>query len=343
MYQKWTRFRDPVAFGLDAKRFDQHCSIAALMYEHAIYNGIFGSSLLRMLLSWQLVNRGKGVMADGKVSYEVKGRRMSGDMNTGIGNCILMCALVLSYMKENKISAEFVNNGDDGVVICERADLAKFDGLFSYVKDRGFYLELEKPVDILERVVFCQTQPVFDGTSWIMVRQPKTAIAKDLVVAHPVRDKREWGELLRANGLGGLALTGGIPVFQSFYKCLVGNVSARAQNNHSKTMHSQTNQTRVGPRSRTAKPITSNASGGGDRSDSEKHWHNILGNSGRDYMTEGMTRTERQIHPDARVSFYYAFGILPDTQREIETIFDNAVIHDGQVKFVEQQLTQLFG
>lgn len=35
MRRKWLKFRDPVALGLDASRFDQHVSRQALEWEHA--------------------------------------------------------------------------------------------------------------------------------------------------------------------------------------------------------------------------------------------------------------------------------------------------------------------
>jgi hypothetical protein len=35
--QKWEMFKDPVAIGLDASRFDQHVSLDALIFEHSIY------------------------------------------------------------------------------------------------------------------------------------------------------------------------------------------------------------------------------------------------------------------------------------------------------------------
>jgi len=36
----------------------------------------------------------------------------------------------------------------------------------------GFNMVVEEPVYELEKVVFCQSQPVFDGVSWTMVPIP---------------------------------------------------------------------------------------------------------------------------------------------------------------------------
>jgi hypothetical protein len=38
----WRKYKNPVAVGLDAHRFDQHVSKAALMFEHSIYYALFG-------------------------------------------------------------------------------------------------------------------------------------------------------------------------------------------------------------------------------------------------------------------------------------------------------------
>jgi hypothetical protein len=39
--RKWARFNRPCAIGLDASRFDQHVSEAALRWEHSVYTQLF--------------------------------------------------------------------------------------------------------------------------------------------------------------------------------------------------------------------------------------------------------------------------------------------------------------
>lgn len=125
---KWRSFAEPVAIGLDATKFDMHVSPAALAWEHSIYLALFDNDPeLRKLLSWQMNNKGAGYCADGKLKYTVVGKRFSGDMNTGLGNCILMCAMVYAYAKERGVRVKLMNNGDDCVVIMERVDRDKFN------------------------------------------------------------------------------------------------------------------------------------------------------------------------------------------------------------------------
>ena len=70
-------------------KFDMHVSPAALAWEHSIYTSIFPrDKFLKKLLRWQMNNRGAGYCGDGSLKYSVTGKRFSGDMNTGLGNCL---------------------------------------------------------------------------------------------------------------------------------------------------------------------------------------------------------------------------------------------------------------
>jgi len=98
MFEKWNSFRNPVAVGMDASRFDQHVSIQALIWEHAVYLACFPRALVRgrlaKLLKRQLRNVCVGYTEDGRLKYRTDGGRMSGDMNTSLGNCVLMCSMI---------------------------------------------------------------------------------------------------------------------------------------------------------------------------------------------------------------------------------------------------------
>lgn len=225
LQEKWNMLNDPVAIGLDASRFDQHVSIDALKFEHSVYLDCYTGKhkqKLRKLLRYQLLNRCIGYAPDGKVSYQVKGTRMSGDMNTSLGNCILMCGMVWSYCTSIGVKPILANNGDDCVVFLERSDVSKFSlGLSQWFLDIGFNMVVEKPVDVFEQIEFCQTHPVFDGNKYTMCRNPKTAIAKDSVMLNSWQGERQFRGWLDAVGMGGLSIAGGLPIFQSFYKLFV--------------------------------------------------------------------------------------------------------------------------
>lgn len=221
MQRKWHRFADPVAFGLDLHRMDQHVSYECLRWEHKQYDMYFHSARLRRLLAKQLVNVGSCRTHDGSLRYSVKGCRMSGDMNTALGNCLIMCAALYSAYADLGIKYELCNNGDDCVVMCERQDAEHLkERAVSYLARLGLPLGAEETVDKLEHVDFCQTHPVFDGTRWTMVRDPRVVLSKDSCSLKTIRGEADWNTIRNTIGLSGLALAGHMPVFCEFYEAL---------------------------------------------------------------------------------------------------------------------------
>lgn len=226
LYRTWCQFKHPVAIGTDASRFDQHVSHAALLWEHSVY-GLFypQDKHFRRLMSLQRNNRCISYVGDGFVKYKTKHNRMSGDSNTSLGNVLIMCGLMFEFRTFIKINFSLVNDGDDCVIICEREDQIKIqDALPDFFMKCGFTMVTEKSVDIFERIVFCQCQPVMgpEGT-YVMVRDPRVSISKDLVALKPLDEGNLAQRWLAAVGEGGMSLTSGMPVLQSFYSCLLRN------------------------------------------------------------------------------------------------------------------------
>lgn len=217
---KWRSFAEPVAIGLDATKFDMHVSPAALSWEHGIYRKLFpGDRELRKLLKWQMNNKGAGYCGDGKLKYSVTGKRFSGDMNTGLGNCLLMCAMVYAYAQSRGVCVKLLNNGDDCVVIMEKHDMAQFnEGLDNWFLEMGFRMVAEEPVYQLHEIEFCQMHPIEIGDACRMVRNIKSTMRKDTMTVHPLTNAVHREKWCTAVGTGGLWLTGGVPVLQDFYQ-----------------------------------------------------------------------------------------------------------------------------
>ena len=219
----WDEFEDPVAVGLDASRFDQHVSEDALRWEHSIYEACFRGAdrlALRRLLKWQIHNKGFGrIKGEGWVKYEVTGCRMSGDMNTALGNCLLMSAMVWAFIG-CRVRCRLANNGDDCVVILNRKDLPAMEGLAKWFEELGFTMKVEAPVRRFEEIVFCQTQPVWVEDRWLMVRDPYVGLDKDITTVHPLQNEVAARKWLGAIGEGGLAVAGGVPIAQELYALL---------------------------------------------------------------------------------------------------------------------------
>lgn len=279
--QMWDEFHFPVAVGLDASRFDQHVSVDALKWEHSVYLRCFPEyerAELSKLLAWQRTNKGFGRASDGSIKYQVDGCRMSGDMNTALGNCLLMSAMVHELVHTRGIRARLANNGDDCVVIMERADLAKFmAGLDGFFLDFGFTMKVETPVYIFESIEFCQCHPVWNGVSWIMVRDPRVTVAKDAVSVLPL--DQGLGSLAHLTNVGecGLALATGVPVIQEYYNAMIRGGQGVRDKSHK--MDQQTGFVR---------------------------------------MSAGLDARQRVITDETRFSFWLAFGILPDEQEATE-------------------------
>lgn len=217
IHEAWGQFSDPVALGLDASRFDQHVSYEALEFEHSIYNSIFQSKELSRLLSWQLVNEGIGRADDGVFKYKKRGSRMSGDMNTALGNIIIMTLLVRQFCAERRVKARLINNGDDCTLIFERSDLERMlAGLHDWFLQYGFNIVQEPVVDVLERIEFCQMHPVMVGDGCRMIRNFHPALSKDAIAikARTISEMKSWCHCV---GLCGLAMASGVPVQQEYY------------------------------------------------------------------------------------------------------------------------------
>lgn len=230
LHDMWSQFASPVGVGLDASRFDQHVRAEMLEWEHSVYAGCFNGrdrDHLLWLLRAQIRNKCKMRCQDGSAKYEVHGSRMSGDMNTALGNCLIMTALVHRLAKERGISVRLANNGDDCMVIMENRDLPKFMlGISDWFRDYGFNMKVENPVRTFEQIEFCQAHPVAGPKGWVMVRNPFVCLSKDGCCV--VKDYG-WGTAARtwlaSVGECGISMSGGIPILQEYYQVFVRNGS----------------------------------------------------------------------------------------------------------------------
>lgn len=229
MRAKWLRFKNPVAVGLDAKKFDMHVSVEGLRYEHEFYNLVFNDPQLAALLSWQLKSTGVAYCADGKVKFRIPGTRCSGDLNTSLGNCLLMCSLIWAMCHELGIEAELANNGDDCVLFIEEEDLTSvLERVPGYFETHGFRMTVEPPVHVFEELEFCQSRPVLLEAGWCMVRNVRTCLQKDPMCLIPIQNERVWRKWLGAVGECGMATVPGCPVLESFYRAFArSGVSSR--------------------------------------------------------------------------------------------------------------------
>lgn len=220
MHEKSLRFSDPVYIGLDASRFDQHCSSDALSWEHAIYTDSFNSSRLKELLDMQLKNIGVAHVPDGVVKYAVNGCRMSGDMNTSMGNYLLMSGMIFQYLKDHNLleQSALANCGDDCVLYTERKYLKTImKTLPDWFVKMGYTMKVEKPVYELEEIEFCQMHPLFTSYGWTMCRNVKTVLNKDMGCVSKITNQTELLRWMGAQHEGGSRVFRGVPILNQLF------------------------------------------------------------------------------------------------------------------------------
>lgn len=280
---KWRRFRNPVGIGLDAQKFDMHTSVPALKYEHSVYTDIFPRhEELKKILRQQLSNKGTAYCEDGQVKFKMEGTRSSGDLNTSLGNCIIMCGLVYAYAAYIGVYIELLNNGDDCVVILEGCELDEFMGpLIGWFRRYGYRMTVEKPVFELEEIEFCQSKLVMVDDEPRMVRNLTNALKKDPMCLIPIQGPSVLQQWYGAVGDCGLSITSALPVLQEYYKMY----------------------------QRSGKEY------------SLGFLQHVQKNTAHFERMRGMTKKEGAISAATRCSFYYAFGVLPAYQIELERLF----------------------
>lgn len=279
--EKWESFVDPVAVGLDAERFDAHVSAPMLAWEHSVYTSIWDDAELKHLLSLQMNNNGVGYCEDGKLRYKIKGKRFSGDMNTSLGNCLIMCAMVFAWAQHVGVEVKLMNNGDDCQVFMERKNLKRFNvGLPSFFLEMGFRMTVEPPAYNMQEVEFCQMRPIRTARGVTMVRNIERARQKDAMSILDITSESASRKWMGSIGYCGLALCSGVPVMQSMYAAYV-------------------------------------------RHGKKSNMINSLQLSGISIMGKGLSSKMAQVSDEARLDVFIAWGITPDEQMAIETLYEN--------------------
>ncbi len=317
MQELWDSVSDCIGIGADAKKFDMHVSVAALMFEHLFYlrplcqsldhameiysevrrdnfdcceayEGYHPAYRLAWLLVQQLDNRGTGYFADGKIKFRMRGTRASGDLNTSLGNCILMCAMTYAWSKQCGVDFKLANNGDDCMHMIRRCDEAKWrDGLNEFFAAKGFRMVLEPTVEELQEVEFCQSKPCRTIEGIKMVRNPLTLITKGSMCLLPVNNMKSLRKWMMAVGVAEGSLNRGVPVIQAFARAMRRN-GVRCTRSWIDRTYYQSNRA----------------------------YH-------ADLVVDDMIITDQ-----ARVDFYTSWGITPQEQLHLEKYYDNWQLGD---------------
>lgn len=215
--EKWRSFEDPVAISIDASRFDKHCSRPILEVEHEFYTILGGGDpLLKQLLSWQLDNVGYGP----GFMYKCSGRRMSGDINTALGNCVLMVLMVTCALRG--LDIDLLDDGDDCLVFCEKRDLEEVRArLAENFREFGYKLTgLDNVATTIAEIEWCQSRIVFTQTGPKFVRDPTKVVNAGLSNSKFGHEPKFAANLLYTIGEAEMSLNAGVPILHEFSKML---------------------------------------------------------------------------------------------------------------------------
>lgn len=275
-------FHDPVYLCLDHSNFDAHVSRPLLKLEHSFYEKFFpGDTYLPYLLSLQLNN--KGFTKNG-TRYFTPGTRMSGDMNTGLGNSVINYAMLQQWLNDANVPGSIYVDGDDSVIVISRLHLQTmlqaFGGPQSYFTRFGMRTKSEIAYSYQE-AEFCQSRPVCILGSWRMCRNP-TRVADRTGWTTRKWPARFIKRYIYSLGLCELSVGSGVPIHQSVALSLIR------------------------------------------RAGQQKYWSRIEEHyiASRERYS-GTRAAPRSIDYQSRLSFEAAWGITPQEQIRIEAKFNS--------------------
>lgn len=213
--RKFQLFRKPVCFSIDCSRWDKHVSLQVLRIEHAFYRMLFPNSPeLDRLLNWQEDNRCRTA---GGIKYDVGGGRMSGDINTALGNCLLMIIMVQAAMKQLGVDCEIFDDGDDCLVFIEEENFDHVNnGLSDMFLSYGQELKIENVARQFTEVVFCQSRICWNGEGYIMCRNWAKVLSQSTSGTKHWNDPQLVRPMMGLLGDCELALSAGVPVLQAY-------------------------------------------------------------------------------------------------------------------------------
>lgn len=209
---------DVVAMEIDGVSFESHFSKPILRAEHSVYNSLHRNKRLAQLLDWQLSFDAVG---EG-VRYHAEGIRASGDFNTGLGNTIVMCALVMMVARVVGKRYDFLADGDNALLFVKKQDVDLWRSTITSVSLRaGFEMALEPPVEHLAEVVFGQSRPFMGPDGLTMVRNPFKVISHAATGYQHYGELRGAGRVLKSVAYCEAVLSRGVPVLSSFAAALL--------------------------------------------------------------------------------------------------------------------------
>lgn len=150
---------------------------------------------------------------------------MSGDMNTALGNCLLMIAMVFAAMRQLLVRRwDLLDDGDDCLVLCEEEDFEQLKSQLPAVFLKyGQELKVENIARDIRDVVFCQSRVVLLPSGPRFVRDWRRVLSQAACGCKHWGDPKMVRPMLTAVGMCELACARGVPILQAFALSLIRN------------------------------------------------------------------------------------------------------------------------
>jgi len=174
--KKWDKFKEPVVVSVDASRFDKHVEKYQLLATHAVYKSLCPDRRFSWMLSKMINSKGK--FRSG-LSFVINGKRCTGDMDTALGNTLIMVCMVMTAFKMMSIRKfDIACDGDDCLLFMERKDLSQvLERLPTIFRCFGHKIKMEGIYHRFCDVTHCQCRPCIGARGWTMVRSWIKAIS----------------------------------------------------------------------------------------------------------------------------------------------------------------------
>nr|QDH89293.1 MAG: RNA-dependent RNA polymerase [Riboviria sp.] len=242
------------------------------------------------------------------VKFSREGGRASGDFNTGMGNSLIMLAVVVGTLSRQGAGKwDVLVDGDNALLFLPGSDAERVYATFAdtALKLSGHEMTLERPTRVVEEVRFGQSAPVRCEGGWKMVREWRKVLSHSTSSHHHLREPRFAVEHLRGVSLCETSLSHGVPILWAFTRRLL----ALTEGVEPRRLHSLRD-------------------------------YQILGVDLDRLQTQGA----REPDDEARQSFHLAFGVDADGQRIIEDSFSHIDIQvvAGELKRVTDEYGLVF-
>lgn len=225
--RKMSKLADCVVFEVDGKAFEAHISRRQLQLEHSVYLTAYaGDEDLARALGKQLVNKGR---TSGGIRFSRDGGRASGDFNTGMGNSLIMLAIVRATMSQVGCRHwDTLVDGDNALIFLPGSVAARVRAAFptAALHVAGHTMTLEQSVSDVESITFGQSRPIKTKGGWKLVRDYRKVISHGTSSHAHLREPRYALEYLRGVACCEASLADEVPILWSWTNHLLAQTES---------------------------------------------------------------------------------------------------------------------